>query len=111
VTMVAKLAPPPRIATGGRGVSNTPRLARRIRHTRRWQRRAAGYDATMRTSDHTAGEWTSLGIVFMVLGFALAISVSLIVGLAMLIPGILIILQIKSGIGPDPKPDKPARSD
>lgn len=65
----------------------------------------------MRTSDHTASEWTSLAIVFVVLGVALAITISPIVGAAMLVPGVLIILQMKLGFGSAPKPDEPPRSD
>ena len=99
----------------------------RIRHTpvqgRAWQEGVAnehvvgGVDIRrtrvhpgMRTSDHTAAEWTSLGITFLVLGVALAVTVSLIIGIALAVAGLLIIVQIKLRIGPAPKPDDAPRS-
>jgi len=57
----------------------------------------------MRTSDHTAAEWKSLGITFFVIGVALALTVSLIVGVAMAVSGLLIYLQIQFRIGAAPK--------
>ena len=75
-----------------------------------WTSAAHGYIGSMRTSDHTAAEWTSLGITFLVLGVALAVTVSLIIGIALAVAGLLIIVQIKLRIGPAPKPDDAPRS-